>query len=158
MKTPLSHFPKGTPWGNQQKGFIALISSIILSLILLGLTLQVSSGNFSARANALSAEFKSISVALARSCSQAALLRLSLEYWYVPNEGGDSVNIEENTCIIKEINHEIENPSTHTKKVTVITQSSYRGAFTLLYTEVLMTNPGFISITSPSVSLLRTYE
>lgn len=143
---------------NTKRGFVALISSIILSLILLGLTLRVSSGNFSARANALNSEFKSISVALARSCSQIALLKLSQEYWYIPEENGDRITIEENTCIIKKINHDIEDSSTHIKKVLVITESSYRGAFTTLYTEILMTNPSFVSIISPSVSLIRTHE
>ncbi len=144
--------------GNKKRGFIALISSIIISIILLGLTVRVSSGNFSARANALHAEFKSISVVLARSCSQSALLRLSQEYWYIPEEDGDVVPIEEETCTIKKINHESEDSTTHTKKVLIITESSYRGAFTTLYTEVIMTNPSFVSITSPSVSLIRVNE
>lgn len=151
-------FPYVQHRGKQQRGFIALISSIILSIILLGLTLRVSSSNFSARANTLHAEFKSISVALARSCSQSALLMLSQEYWYVPDEDGDTVSIGEDKCIIKEINHEVEDLSTHAKKVTITTKSTFRGAFTTLYTEVLMTNPGFISITSPAVSLIRTHE
>ncbi|MEY4602303.1 MAG: hypothetical protein RL292_244, partial [Candidatus Parcubacteria bacterium] len=98
-------FPYVKHKGKQQRGFIALISSIILSIILLGLTLRVSSSNFSARANALQGEFKSISVAVARSCSQSALLRLSQEYWYVPKESGDVININEEKCIITEVNH-----------------------------------------------------
>ncbi len=158
MKILFPHFPYTGCRGSKQKGFIALISSIILSIILLGLTVRVSSGNFSARANALHSEFKSISVALARSCSQSALLQLSQEYWYVTKTEGDVMHIEENTCTIKEINHEIENSITHTKKVLVITEGSYRGAFTTLYTEVLMMNPSFVSITSPSVDLIRINE
>ena len=154
----LPPFPYPRSRGNSQRGFIALISSIILSIILLSLTIRVSSSNFSARTNALHTEFKSISVALARSCSQAALLRLSQEYWYIPNGNGDTVSIEEDECTIKEINHEAEDSTTHTKKVTVITKSSYRGAFTTLYTEILMTNPSFVSITSPLVTLIRTRE
>jgi hypothetical protein len=151
-------FPYVRHRGNSQRGFVALISSIILSIILLGLTVRVSSSNFSARANALHAEFKSISVALARSCSQSALLRLSQEYWYVPEESGDLIIVDEEKCTIKEINHEIEDATTHTKKVIVTTESSYRGAFTTLYTEVLMTNPSFMSISSPRVSLTRIHE
>lgn len=158
MKTLPLTFPYPRDRGKQQRGFIALISSIILSIILLGLTLRVSSSNFSARANALHTEFKSISVALARSCSQSALLRLSQEYWYIPSEDGDIINIDNQNCTIKEINHEVENSITHTKKVMVISESSYRGAFTTLYTEILMTNPSFIGITSPSVSLIRISE
>lgn len=158
MKLQLPLFPHVQHEGNKQRGFIALISSIILSIILLGLTVRVNSSNFSARANALHAEFKSISVALARSCSQSALLRLSQEYWYIPSADGDVINIDEEECIIKEIHHEAEDSTTHTKKVLVITKSSYHGAFTTLYTEVLMTNPSFISISSPSVSLIRTHE
>lgn len=143
---------------NTQRGFIALISSIILSMILLALTVHVSSGNFSARTNALHTEFKSISVALARSCGQTALLRLSQEYWYIPKEDGDVVTIDDQRCTIKEINHGTEDSITHTKKVMIIIESSYRGAFTTLYTEVIMINPSFVSITSPSVSLIRTSE
>lgn len=151
-------FPYVRHRGNSQKGFIALISSIILSIILLGLTLRVSSSNFSARSNALQSEFKSISVALAKSCSQNALLRLSQEYWYIPEENGDVVYIDEEKCIITEINHEVEDINTHRKKVIVTTKSSFRGSFTTLYTEVLMTNPSFMNISSPLVSLIRIHE
>lgn len=141
-----------------QKGFIALISAIMLSLILLGLTLRVSSGNFSARANSLHAEFKAQSSALARSCSQSALLTLSHEYWYIPEIGGDEITVAEETCTIQTITHEAENGVTHKKNVTIITTASYKGAYTTLQTDVLMTNPAFTSVTSPAVALIRTRE
>jgi len=140
------------------RGFIALISSIMLSLILFGLTLRVSGGNFSARTNALSAEFKQISKALSRSCGQSALLRLREEYWYVPEENGDDVAVGEDICIILEVEHSTEDAATHTKEVAILTKGSYRGAHTILKTQVRMTNPAFISASSPLVELLYIAE
>lgn len=141
-----------------KKGFIALISSIMLSLILFGITLRVSGGNFSARTNALGAEFKQISNALGRSCGQIALLRLREEYWYVPEENGDEVTVGKDTCTIFEVEHSTENATTHIKEVIILTTSAYRGAHTILKTEVQMTNPAFVSASSPLVKLIHITE
>lgn len=67
---------------HHNRGFIALISAIIISVILLGLAVAVGSSTFFARFNALNREYKRISLGLAESCVHAALSRISLDYGY----------------------------------------------------------------------------
>lgn len=71
-----------TPMHTRNRGFIALISAIIISVILLGLAVAVGSSTFFARFNALNREYKRISLGLAESCVHAALAKISLDYDY----------------------------------------------------------------------------
>jgi hypothetical protein len=83
-------------------GFIALMSAIIISAILLLITINLSKNSFSGRLNILDSEYKERSVALAEACVDTALLKLANNSAYTGNQtitvsGGD-------TCIIKNIN------------------------------------------------------
>ena len=59
---------------NQQKGFIALISTIIISFVLIAVTFTANLAGFFSRFNMLDAESKEQSSQLAQACIQAALL------------------------------------------------------------------------------------
>jgi hypothetical protein len=61
----------------QPKGFIALISSIIIAAILLLVVVEGSLSSIYSRMNSLDAESKERSVALADACVDALLLRIS---------------------------------------------------------------------------------
>lgn len=80
-----------------QSGYIALVSSIIISILLMAVTFAVSSGNFSARFNVLNAEFKERGLALAEACADTALLKLAQNPSYPGNEnifvGNDQCSI-----------------------------------------------------------------
>lgn len=60
-----------------QRGYIALISVIIISAVLIIITFATSFGAFFARFNSLDGEFKKQSAALAEGCIDTALLQLA---------------------------------------------------------------------------------
>jgi hypothetical protein len=80
-----------------QSGYIALVSSIIISILLLMVTFAISSSNLSGRFNVLNAEFKERSLALAEACVDTALLKLAQNQSYSGNEnifvGNDQCSI-----------------------------------------------------------------
>lgn len=69
-----------------QSGYIAIISSVIISILVLGVALAVSQIGFFSRANILDAEFKERSFALAEACAETALLKLANNRSYAGNE------------------------------------------------------------------------
>lgn len=87
---------------NQQRGFMALISTIIISVILLSMAVSLNLTNFYTQSNMLDAEFKEISFNLAESCTQIALLKLIKNPSYHPDNEVASIN--GNTCTIISIN------------------------------------------------------
>jgi hypothetical protein len=69
-----------------EKGFIALISTVIISLILLAVAASAARAAFWARFDLLARENKKISAALAEACVNVALLGLSNEEKIFPLE------------------------------------------------------------------------
>jgi len=61
----------------KRDGFIALISAIVISMLLIAITFSLSLSGYFARFNTLNAEFKKQSTALAEACGDMALLRLA---------------------------------------------------------------------------------
>lgn len=109
------------------KGYIALMSAIIISLILVGMTFSISTGGYFSRFNVLNSEYKRISLGLAESCVNSALLRVSQDYNYLPAAVGDSVDVGAETCLIKSVTY---GPEVAGRKPAYITaQADYRGAF-----------------------------
>jgi hypothetical protein len=88
---------------NLQKGFIALTSTVILSVVLLMLMFSASTGNFFARFDSLGGEYKKVSLALSEACVNSALLRIAEDYDYSPPAGGEVVTVGSNSCIIKSV-------------------------------------------------------
>jgi hypothetical protein len=110
---------------NRNSGFIALISTIIIATVLMGLALTISGGSVFARLDALHAEYKRISLGLADSCSNVALLRIGQNYNYTPAAGGDLVTIGQDaqgrleTCTIESV--AFPNGKTGVQNTVVIT-------------------------------------
>src|SRR3989344_8321294 len=73
------------------KGFVALISAIIISVILLLIATNLSLTGFYSRSNILDGELKEISSGYAEACVDTALLKLANDSGYT---GGDSVNVD----------------------------------------------------------------
>ncbi len=80
-----------------QSGYIALVSSIIISILLLAVTFTVSSNNFSGRFNVLNAEFKERSLALAEACVDTALLKLAQNPFY---SGNENISVGNDQCSV----------------------------------------------------------
>jgi hypothetical protein len=79
----------------KEEGFIALISAIIISLLLLTIVVALNLTGFLGRFNILDSEYKERSVSLAEACVDTALLNLAnnLNYTGPVNIGVDTCNI-----------------------------------------------------------------
>ncbi|MDE1925471.1 MAG: hypothetical protein KGH79_04860 [Patescibacteria group bacterium] len=84
-------------------GFVALISAILISAVLLALLVATNRSSFYARFDALDAEHLSAAQNLAGACVQEALLRLAQDYNYLPAPGGDAVSIGADSCMIASV-------------------------------------------------------
>ncbi len=69
-----------------QKGFIALISAIIISTILLALATTLGATTFFSRFDVLNSEYKRISLGLAEACVNQTLAKIGNDYDYAGNE------------------------------------------------------------------------
>ena len=84
------------------EGFIALITAIALSLILLVVTVTLNQSGFLTRSTLLDAEYKERSSALAEACIDTALLKLANDPSYL----GPDLNIavgSSDTCDIRPV-------------------------------------------------------
>jgi len=89
-------------WKNKYKyGFVALMSVIIISIILLLMATTLSRSGFLGRLNILNSEYKEKSFALAEACMDTALLKLAIDATYAG--GPPEVNIGANKCTINPI-------------------------------------------------------
>lgn len=79
-------------------GFIALISAIIISAVLMIVTITLSYSSFFVRYNLLDSEYKERSSALAEGCVDAALLKLANDFNYLGNE---TITIGGEPCTIR---------------------------------------------------------
>ncbi len=124
-----------------QRGFIALMSMIILSFVLLDVTMTANTSSMFARLNTLNSEYKRISLGLAESCVNKALLTIAENYSYTPAPGGDVILVGSNFCTIKELTYGPEDPLTYQKVATIKTEGEYRGAFSNITTTATVPNP-----------------
>lgn len=81
----------------KNSGYIALISSIIISILLLGITLAISSTGYFSRFDILKTEFKKRSSALAEACVDTALLKLAQNQSY---NGNENIGVGNDQCSI----------------------------------------------------------
>ena len=84
-------------------GFVALMSSIIISVMLMMMVFSVSTSSFYARLDAMGKEHKRESLELAESCMNIAFLRLGEDDSWKPAVTGDSVTLGNNTCVIDSV-------------------------------------------------------
>lgn len=84
-----------------QRGFIAITTTMILMVILLVVATSLSFSGFFTRYNILDSELKKVSVALAEGCVDQALLELANDSSYSPSN--QIVSIGGNFCTIKNI-------------------------------------------------------
>lgn len=80
-----------------QGGYIALMSAIIISALLIVISVTLSFTGFFARFNILDAEFKNRSLGLAEACANAALLKLAEDSSF---SGNQTVAVGTDSCMI----------------------------------------------------------
>ncbi len=111
----------------QNKGFIALITSIIISAVLLLVATNLSLTGFYARSNILDFELKEISFNLAEACVDTAILKIINNSSYHPTN--EIVGIENESCIIESITGNV-----------IKTKADYRNYITNLEVEINLTD------------------
>ena len=134
---------------NNQAGYIALISAIIISIILVGMTFTVSRAGYFSRFGSLDAENKRISKGLAESCVNEALLRIAQNAGYTVSGSGESFTVDGSVTppLVCKIDS-IANPSTYLnnqKNVTITASAFYpaeNGTFSQIETSSTIQDPG----------------
>ncbi len=122
MKNPMKKlFP------TKQDGYIALMATIVISLILLVMTVEESQSGWSARFNILGTEAKEQASALAEGCADQALAKIIIDPTYA---GNTSITTSGGTCHIFPI--VFDTPSAGF--VTIKTQAEVRNSFANLNT------------------------
>ncbi|HEV7701926.1 MAG TPA: hypothetical protein VGO63_00555 [Candidatus Paceibacterota bacterium] len=117
-------------------GFIALISAIIISAVLLLVVVNGSFSNFYSRSNILDFELKQKSSALAEACVDSAVLKLANSPVYTGNE---TISVSGNdTCFIGAIN-----PSAD--PIAIFTKASVQNRVTNLDIKVKKSDLSIIS-------------
>lgn len=107
------------PYNNKQSGYIALMSAIVISALLMLLAVTVSITGFLSRSNELDAEYKQRSLSLAQGCVQVALLHLAED----PNNTVSSaVNIGSDSCSIVSV--QLNSPSM--SQITIQTKAVFQ--------------------------------
>jgi|GEM_PF-3523471 len=113
-----------------QNGFIALVSTLIISAVLLSLMFTTSTASFYARFDALASEYKRTALGLAESCANAGLLKIAQNYDYstttdqnyVPGKGV-RVDVGEQSCYIQNIIY--SDVGVATKTATILTSAQF---------------------------------
>lgn len=85
---------------NKHDGFIALMTAIILSVILITIAVSLNQTGFFARSAVLDAEYKERSAALAEACYSKTLLALAGNPAYAGNE---TMAIDADSCTIRPV-------------------------------------------------------
>ncbi|MDP1719358.1 MAG: hypothetical protein Q8L24_02960 [bacterium] len=85
---------------NGQKGYIAIVSSVIISLVLMIVAISVGSSNLLSRGSVNDFQMKLLSHTIARSCLNHALYRLADSLAYTGNE---TVAVSSYSCALSTI-------------------------------------------------------
>ena len=117
-------------YNKKNRGFVALITSVIISAVLLMVAINWSLTGFYARSNLLDFELKEMSYHLAEACVDTAILKIINNPNY--NPANESVDINEYKCVIESITGNI-----------IKTKADYRNYITNLEVEI---NPSDMSI------------
>ena len=83
---------------NNHSGYIALISAIVISTLLVGLTFALSYAGYFSRFNILESEYKERSLALAEACVDTALLKIAQNPGYNPSN--ESIPVGTDSCMV----------------------------------------------------------
>jgi hypothetical protein len=111
-----------------QRGYIALMSAIVISGILIMLTFILSLTTMFARFNILDAEYKKKSLGLAEACADMALLKLAGNIDYVLAAADHSLSVSADPldiCDIVDIQPSIPRIGMITVKVRGVYQNSH---------------------------------
>lgn len=109
-------------------GYIAIVSAIVISVLILAVTLTLGFTGFFGRFNILDAESKERSSALAEACADNAILKLSNDKDYVLVAADHTIAVGTDTCNIVSFS---PNPP-RIGSITIKTQAIVNKAYTNL--------------------------
>lgn len=116
-----------TNTGNNIKssGYIAIVTAIIISVLVVVMAFTISLNSFIGRANILDSNFKEVSRALSEACFEDARLKLAQNSSY---SGNEVINIGSNSCNILSV-------SPNGSQYVINTQAQYQDSYTdLIFT------------------------
>lgn len=139
-----------------QRGFIALISAIIISTVLLTLAVSIGSNTFFARFDALNREYKRLSLGFAESCVTTALGNISANYNYsaanVPVSLGTLYG-KPATCTIASVS--AGTPVGGKKTFTIVAKANFNNAFSTITAQATAQDPSLAPVTPPPTCALN---
>ncbi len=128
------------------RGFIALMSVVVISSVLLLLVTEGSFSGFTSRINSLNHEFKNQSEALAEACVQQALLEYAHNSSFVGNASSSVTASEE--CYVGSMSRVSSNPAL----LTFTAQAASHNAYTFYEITARVTDlkiVRFVELSSP---------
>ena len=140
-------------YGNDS-GFVALISVVLISAIVVVMLFTANVSSFYSRFDILDSEYKYISLKLASSCANVALLSLAQNYQYdiktdpLYKSGiGLPVKTYADDCYIKSIEPQPPRLQSFTN-ITVFTQGIHKNTFSNLKVEAILSDISSVATTS----------
>lgn len=133
-----------------QRGFIALISAVIISTVLLTLAVSIGSNTFFARFDALNREYKRLSLGFAESCITTALGKIGADYNYTAS----NVTVPLGTLYGKTAECKIASvsagaPVSGKKTFTITAKANFNNAFSTITTQATAQDPMLAPVTPP---------
>jgi hypothetical protein len=135
----------------KKQGFIALMSVIILSAVLLGMAATAGTAGFFARFSALDREYKKSALGFADSCANVALLNLAQNYAYAPALPL-VVPLDTGACTIESITN-LVTPSASSRTVLITTAAKYQEAFSTVEVNATVANPATASVATYPITI-----
>ena len=128
----------------RERGFIALLSVIVISAMLLTFVYTLNTASFFSRADALQAEDRRTSLVLAEACIEAGMLKLVQRADYVPASGGDCVGVAD-TCGVSGAAQicSICSVEASLNTRTIVARAAFHGAYTTIRVEGTLMPHGF---------------
>lgn len=148
------------PMKKPPRGFIALISAVLISTILLTLTVSIGANTHFARFDALNREFKRLSLGFAESCITTVIGKIGANYEYTlasdsaysGSLGGVPVSLgtlygKPAECLITTAT---AGSAVNGKKTyTLSAKADFNGAFSTIQAQAIAQDPGLAPVTPP---------
>lgn len=150
---------------SHNRGFIALMSMLLLSAVLAMLIFSTSTSTFFARFNTLDRENKRLASGLAESCTHLAILYLTENYSYDPVDDplfvsgkGVPKMIKDGTCFIESVLPHAPRSGNHVT-VTILTKGIYQNSISVFQVTADVKNPtSNISSTDSYITIVSWKE
>ncbi len=132
------------------RGFIALISAVIISTVLLTIAVSIGANTFFSRFDALNHEYKRLSLGFAESCVTTALGRIGANY----NYSASNVLVSLGTLYGKPAECTLASVSAGTpvngkKTFTIIAKANFNNAYSTISTQATAQDPEQAPVTPP---------